>query len=253
MFAAVSCGPTVKTFEGRDFTVDGPASLEVSSQDVSKRGAVSSSISLEDKKTGDVYNIEVFYAEMNPSYLLEDYYGEEPDSLGDGVYVSYMDWGDAYAFCKDSCTISVMLPGEGTLKFEDFTNWAVNHDKAAVAKRCGLTSGGVGDAAFLYETYGTFSPNIDYALTDDNISMRRFDYNPETNTVYVTIWLRRMTRDGYLNNEEANNDYLVSRVRDFAKSTGLYYTYCRSKNAGLEISVEPLDGTEVIEIKTQLM
>lgn len=246
----VSCGPSAKTFQGTDFTVSAPSSLEVAGTGWSKRHAVSSTLDLEDPERGDVYNIEVIYAELNPAYLLEDYYGEEPEEVKDGMYVTCPDSGNIYAFNEDGYTFVVMIPGESTITIDDFTDWTVSHDAEDAARRCDHNP--EGDRPFLYETYGTFSPNIDYAITDDNITMRRFEYNPETNNVDVTILLRSKSRDGYMTHKDSNDEYVVSRVKDFAASTGLYYTYCRSKGADLEITIVSADGETLPVITAEL-
>lgn len=238
--ALVSCGPSVKTYEGKDFTVCAPSSLEVSGTGWSKRHAVSSTLDLEDKSSGDVFNIEVIYADLNPAYLLEDCYGEEPEKVSDGLYVVCPGFGNVYAFNEDGCTVTVMVPGDAAISIDDFTDWNINHDAGDAARRCDHRP--EGDSSFLYETHAAFSSKIDYAITDDHISMRKFKYNPETNKVDVTIWLRNKSYDGYMAHKDNNDEYIVSRVKDFAASTGLYNTYCRSKGAEIEITIEPTSG-----------
>lgn len=247
----VSCGPSVKTFEGKDFTFTAPSSLEVSGKSSSRRGAVHSTMDLTDPKSDVTYNVEVVYAMLNPQYVLEDGYGLDIESAGvDGMYVACNDFGNVYAFNQDSCTVILTIPGEGELTVNDFTGWSVNHSNEAAAARCDHHP--ENDRPFLYEAYGAFSPNIDYAITDDYISMRKFVYNPDTNEVDITIYLRDMTRDSYMAHKENNDAYISSRVKGFAESTGYYHTYCRTKEAPLKISVYDTFGVELPVITVDL-
>jgi len=233
--SVVSCGPSEEVYEGKDFVVTAPAGLEISNKSESKRGAMYSTLDLYDEKADVTYGVEVIYAMLNPQYLLEDYYGCEIESTGDGVYVAMADFGNVYSFNSDSCTIALTIPAEGELTFDDFKAWKVNHNNDIAAARCDHHP--ENDRPFLYEAYGIFSANIDYAITDDNISMESFKYKPEKNTIDVTVMLRNKTRDGYLAHRDENDEFILSRVKAFAEGIGLYYTYCRTKGADLKISV----------------
>lgn len=242
VFLTVSCGPSVRTFEGMDFSLTAPANLEFDGMTKSKRGAVSSEISLVDRKNELEYSVKVFYAMLNPQYVLEDSYVGDIEVFRPGVYVAYTDYDTYYAFNQDSCTVVLSVPGDSELTFDSFTDWRIDHDYDLAAHYTDKHP--ENDRPFLYEAYAVFSPGIDYALTDDYITMREFRYNYDTNKIDVTILARddTMSYENYMANKNAYDKYIAAKVKDFAVGTGIYYTYCRSKGAVIDITVRACYG-----------
>ena len=245
-----SCGPSTQTINGFDYSFTAPGRVQVSNEEISPRRAVNSCLYLVDDNGDGVAQVEVIYANLNPQYVLEDYYGTEAEP-GEtaGTFVSCTEGGNVYAFNQDSCTVVLSLYDE-TLTPADFTDWKINHDYDFAASKCDHDP--KNDRPFLYETYGKFSPNIDYALTDDYITMNRFQYDPEKNIVDVVILLRNKSKDGYMAHQETNDEYIASRVMAFASGTGLYGTYCRSKEAPVVIRVYDTWGEELPSITRTL-
>lgn len=245
-----SCGPSTKTIECYDFSFTAPGVIEMSNQEMSERHAVNTCAYFTDDKGEDIASVEVIYANLNPRIVLEDYYGEAEPAETEGMYVSSDDFGTMYAFNQDSCTVVLLLLHNCQLTVNDFTDWKINHDYEAAARKCDHVA--TNDRPFLYETYGRFSSNIDFAITDDNIVMRQFRYDPGENILDVVVLLRSMGKDEYMANRESNEEYIASRVMSFADETGLYRTYCRSKEAPVEIRVSDVWGGALPVITCEL-